>query len=217
MGNKLRTIILAHILILFFISNVFAQFFSLETKNLRLIYYSKGHEFIVPHLARCFENSLGFHRQLFNYTPSEKVTVFLQDFTDYHNAGASSVPRNFITMDLAPANYVFEHVPANERMNHTMSHELVHIAATDQAAGSDNFFRSAFFGKVWASQDHPTSILYSYLTSPRNLSPRWYHEGLAVFWDTRWPVVWDGRLALMMKWCSGPWCATEVTSMTSWV
>ncbi|MCH7754591.1 hypothetical protein IH970_05655 [candidate division KSB1 bacterium] len=133
-----------------------------------------------------------YHRHLFNYTPSEKVTVFLQDFSDYHNAGASSVPRNFITMELAPRSYIFETAPANERMNHVMSHELVHIVNLDQASGSDNVFRSLFLGKVWASEDNPTSIIYSYLTGPRAFSPRWYFEGLAVFWET-WMAGGIGR------------------------
>ncbi|MCH8126286.1 hypothetical protein IIC38_10015 [candidate division KSB1 bacterium] len=181
------------ILLLFANFELPAQLHSLQTKNLQLIYLGKTHEYIVSHLARCFENSLRFHRHLFKYTPSEKFTVFLQDFSDYHNAGATSVPRNFIKMDLAPANYVFETIPANERMNWTMSHELVHIVTTDQTSGSDKFFRSLFFGKVWPSEDNPASIFYSYLTSPRNLSPRWYHEGLAVFWET-WMAGGLGRV-----------------------
>ncbi len=184
----------ALITVLFFLltSALNAQLHKLETKNLTLIYLGKPHEFIVPHIARCFENSLQYHRHLFNYTPSEKVTVFLQDFSDYHNAGASSVPRNFITMDLAPAKYVFETNSANERMNHTMSHELVHIVTMDQATGRDIFFRSLFFGKVSPSEDNPISIIYSYLTGPRKLSPRWYLEGLAAFWET-WMAGGLGR------------------------
>jgi hypothetical protein len=186
------TTALITILFLLLTSALNGQFHKLETKNLTLIYLGKPHEYIVPHLARCFENSLRFHRHLFNYTPSDKVTVFLQDFSDYHNGGATPVPRNFIQLNLAPANYVFETTPANERMNHTMSHELVHIVTADQAASSDKFFRSIFFGKVQSSEDNPTSILYHYLTNPRWLSPRWYIEGLAVFWET-WMAGGLGR------------------------
>ena len=157
------------------------QFYSLETNNLRLIYVGKSYEYIVPHLARCFENALKFESNLFNYTPTERVTVYLHDFSDYGNAGATSVPHNFILVELAPANYVYETMPSNERMNWTMNHELVHIVTTDQAAPGDKFFRSFFFGKVWSSEENPISILYSYLTNPRKLSPRWYLEGIAVF------------------------------------
>jgi hypothetical protein len=179
-------------ILLFFSTSLNAQLNKLETENLTLIYFGKPHEYVVPHLARSFENSLGFHRRLFNYSPSEKVTVFLRDFSDYHYAGATSVPRNFIQIDLAPVNYIFETAPANERMNFTMNHELVHIATTDQATGRDKFFRSIFFGKVWPSADNPTSILYSFLTGPRKLSPRWYLEGLAVFLET-WMAGGLGR------------------------
>ena len=36
--------------------------------------------------------------------------------------------------------------------------------------------------------EHPESILYQYLTNPRDASPRWFQEGSAVFMET-----WDGR------------------------
>lgn len=192
MKFRTKTCLITWILLLLLTSALHGQFHKLETENLTLIYFGKPHEYIVPHLARCFENSLAFHRNLFNYTLSEKVTVFLQDFSDYHNAGATSAPRNFMKVDLAPSNYVFETLPANERMNHTTSHELVHIVTTDQAAGSDNLFRSLFFGKVLPSEDNPMSIIYSYLTGPRKFSPRWYLEGLAVFWET-WMAGGLGR------------------------
>ena len=148
MRKKINILLLTQLIITTFSFTLFGEIYRFETKNIILIYLGKPHEYIVPHLARCFENSLAYHRNLFNYTPSEKVTVFLQDFSDYHNAGATSVPRNFIKMDLAPSNYVFETTPANERMNWTTNHELVHIVTTDQAIGSDNFFRRLFLGNV---------------------------------------------------------------------
>src|SRR3989304_2000835 len=47
------------------------QFYTLQTKTLRLVYYPKAHEFIVPHVAQCFENAFRFHSKLFDYSPSE--------------------------------------------------------------------------------------------------------------------------------------------------
>ena len=41
-------------------------------------------------------------------------------------------------------------------------------------------------------QKHPESILYNFLTSPRNLTPRWYMEGSAVFFET-WMAGGLGR------------------------
>ena len=158
--------------------------YTFRTRNLRLIYYDENHEFLIPHLARCFENSLRFHRELFDYTPSEEVTILLQDFGDYGTAGTNTIPWNYINVGIEPFDYVYETSPTNERLNWVMNHELVHVLATDKAAKMDRFFRSLFFGKVSLESENPMSMLYSYLTTPRWYSPRWYHEGIAVFMET---------------------------------
>ena len=143
-------------------------------------------------VGRCFENALRFHRVLFDYHSTEKTTVFLQDFGDYGNAGATAVPDNYIRMGIAPLSYAFETAPANERVNHTMNHELVHVIASDKPSANDNFYRKLFFGKVFVTPENPESMIYSYLTNPRRYSPRWYHEGIAVFLET-WMAGGIGR------------------------
>ena len=84
-------------------------------------------------------------------------------------------------------------MPSNERMNWLMHHELVHVVATDKGADSDLRFRQLFHGKVAPIKEEPLSMLYSYLTSPRWYSPRWYHEGIAVFLET-WMAGGVGRV-----------------------
>jgi hypothetical protein len=169
-----------------------AQMVALETEDLRLIYLSPLQSYLAPHVARCFEASQRFHRNLFQYTPSEKVTVLLNDFSDFGNAGARAVPRDFVTVDIAPLSFAYETVTANERMNMLMNHELVHVASMDESAGSDRFFRGLFRGKVMPISPHPETILYGYLTAPRASAPRWYIEGIAVFLDT-WMAGGVGR------------------------
>ena len=169
-----------------------AQLKELETKDLRLVYFDPALTYVTPHAGRCFENALGFHRKLFSYTPSGPVTVLLDDFADSGNAAATAVPRNFVKVDMAPLSFAFETVVANERINWLMNHELVHVTAVDQAAGSERFFRGLFRGKVSAVPEQPESILYFYLTSPRAAAPRWYQEGLAVFVET-WMAGGQGR------------------------
>jgi hypothetical protein len=178
---------------LFLVSPLYSQIYTLQTKNLQLIYYDKEHAYVVPHLARCFENSLRFHRNLFAYTPSEEVMIFMHDFNDYGHGGTSTIPWNSISIGMEPFDYVYETQPANERMNWLMHHELAHVVATDKAASSDNFFRSLFFGKVPPVAEAPLSMFYSYLTTPRWYSPRWYHEGIAVFLET-WMAGGLGRV-----------------------
>ena len=129
---------------------------------------------------------------MFGWTPSEKVTVLLTDFSDSGNAGATSVPRNYVSVQMAPLSFAFETMAANERMNTIMNHELVHVATMDRAAGPDRAFRRLFAGKVTPVAEQPESILYMYLTSPRVAVPRWYLEGSAVFVDT-WMAGGIGR------------------------
>jgi hypothetical protein len=169
-----------------------AQFFTVRTSNLRLIYYDKTHTYIVPHLVRSFENSLRFHRLFFDYHPSEPIAVLLEDFDDYGYAGATSVPFNYLRLGIEPYRYDFDTAPTNERFNWVMNHELLHIVASDKASPGDRIFRALFGGKVSPVSDHPVSMLYSYLTNPRKYSPRWYHEGMAVFMET-WMAGGIGR------------------------
>jgi len=164
----------------------------LETPDLRLVYYDDEHTYVLSHLARCFENSMGYYRAFFDYEPSEEVTILLQDFDDYGYAGTSTIPNNYITLGIEPFEYVYETCPTNERFNWVVSHELVHVVVSEKATGMDEFYRKIFFGKVTPNSEDPWSAIYSYLTNPRRYSPRWYHEGIAVFMET-WLAGGIGR------------------------
>ncbi len=170
-----------------------AQGYYKQTKNLRLVYLDPAHSYLVPYAVRCFENSMSFHRRLFSYTPSEEVTVLLHDFNDYGSGGTNTIPWNFLSIGIEPYDYVYETSPTNERMNWVMNHELVHVLATEKASGTDRFFRKIFFGKVSPTDENPLTMIYSYLTVPRWYSPRWYHEGIAVFMET-WMAGGIGRV-----------------------
>ncbi len=175
--------------IFLFTPSIFAQFRSLHTKNLRLVFYD---ETLAPYTARCFENAFKFHSNLFDYTATEKVTIFLQDFRDFGYGSAITVPRNSITIGVAPFSYDYETITANERINWMMNHEVAHIVTMDKASGTDTFFRSLFLGKVTPNAEDPLSMVYSHLTSPRWSSPRWFIEGIAVFLET-WMAGGLGR------------------------
>ena len=168
------------------------QLQTLETDNLRLIYYDQEHRYILPHLARSFENAFGFHRRLFDYSPNEKVTILFHDFNDYGGGGTSTLPWNYIMLGMEPMDYVYETQPTNERMNWLINHELVHLVETDNSSGRERFFRGLFRGKVSPNPENPLSLAYSYLASPRWYAPRWYHEGIAVFLET-WMAGGLGR------------------------
>ncbi|HGY56576.1 MAG TPA: hypothetical protein ENK44_12780 [Caldithrix abyssi] len=189
---RIAVLILILLLSSIFSRGLFGQVQKWKTENLILLNPSPAHNFILPYMTQCFENALRYHKKFFHYTPGEPVTVFMQDFWDYGNAGATAIPKNYIRIGIAPLSYTYETSPANERINHTMNHELVHVVAGDKASANDLFFRKLFFGKVAVSAEDPLSMLYSYLTNPRRYAPRWYHEGIAVFMET-WMAGGIGR------------------------
>ena len=190
--KRAKNIIVVLVIFLIIRCSLPGQFKRLETDTLRLIYFPAV-SFLTAHTISSFVSAFHLHQELFDYQPSEKITILLHDFGDYSNAAAGAVPQNTVIAGIAPFSYVFETMPATERINAIMQHELVHILTSDKAARSDRFFRSLFLGKVTPSDDNPLTMLYGYLTTPRLYVPRWFMEGIAVFMET-WLSGGYGRL-----------------------
>ncbi len=89
-----------------------------------------------------------------------------------------------VIVDIAPASRTLETLPANERMYMLMNHEMVHVATSDGWNETDAWWRRIFGGKPIATGEHPETILYNYLATPRHNAPRWYLEGSATFMET---------------------------------
>jgi hypothetical protein len=165
---------------------------TLETKNLSLLYLDPMQTYLTPYLARAFENSLAFHERNLHWKPWERVTILLKDFSDYGNAAALGSPSDMVLLDVAPLSLSMETFSPGERFFTLMNHELTHVGTIDVWNQHDAFWRHFLGGKPTPLQKHPESILYNFLTSPRNLSPRWYMEGSAVFMET-WMAGGLGR------------------------
>lgn len=161
-----------------------AQFQTVETSAMRLVHTSPLQSYLVPQVTGSFENALRFHRRLFDYAPAGKINVLMHDLWHYGNAGARPVPENHVTIGIEPYGHDYESAPAPERMASSLNHELAHIVTVDKATSSDRFFRSIFFGKVTPNAEVPLSMAYSYMTTPRWYSPRWYLEGIATYLET---------------------------------
>jgi hypothetical protein len=165
---------------------------TLETKNLSLLYIDPVQTYLTPYLARAFENALAFHKKEFHWTPWDRTTILLKDFSDYGNAAALGSPNNMVLLDVAPLSLSMETFSPGERFFTLNNHELAHVAAIDVWNSRDAWWRGFLGGKPVPLQKHPESILYNYLTTPRNLTPRWYMEGSAVFFET-WMAGGLGR------------------------
>jgi hypothetical protein len=164
----------------------------LRTRELRLLYQDPQQTYLTPYVARCLLNSLEFQEKILHWNPQEEVTVVLTDTSDYSNGRALASPRNTVVAELSPSGHFFETLPSNERFHSLADHELVHVATMDAANDTDRAWRRFFGGKPRETDEHPETILYNYLATPRNSTPRWFNEGSAVFFET-WLAGGIGR------------------------
>jgi len=165
---------------------------TIETDNQLLLYFDPIQTYLTPYVARAFENAIEWHKDRFHWEPWDRTTVLLKDFGDFGNAGARASPNNGVLLDVAPVSQRMETFTAGERFYTLINHELAHVATLDAWNRRDAFWRKALAGKPMPIQEHPESILYNYLTTPRNNIPRWYAEGSAVFFET-WMAGGLGR------------------------
>ena len=184
--------LLLTVIIIIYTPHHYSQLLSFQTKKLNIIYLNQDEYFLIPHLASCFQNTVNFQKKLFNYETKEPVGVLFNDFGDFGNAGAINIPFNTLLVGIEPFDYAFDLMPSNERMNWLMNHEMTHLVLCDKPNSQDNFWRGFLGGKVVSNPAQPLSMFYSFLASPRRYSPRWYHEGIAVFMET-WMAGGQGR------------------------
>lgn len=182
-GNRLRTIAPA-LCALALGWPARADLMYVETPELRVVYYDPGETHLVPHATRSFLAGLQAEKRMFDYVPDGGVNILVQDFSDRANAVAITAPRNRIFLDIAPWNEPYETVSSSDWFTWTALHEPTHLAMTDRASPTEARYRRFFHGKVDINAAHPETLLYNYLTVPRETAPRWYHEGGAVFMET---------------------------------
>jgi hypothetical protein len=156
----------------------------IETEELRVVYYDPDENYLVPHVTQAFLSALATHERLFDYVPDGRINLALRDFGDRSNANARAAPRNRIFLSIAASGDPYETINSGDRFSSMGVHELTHIVTMDRASPSDASFRHLFHGKVELEPAHPESLLYYFLTVPRSVAPRWYHEGSAVFMET---------------------------------
>ena len=164
----------------------------LETDDLRLLYFDPAETYLTPYVGRSFENALDYQQRMFDWEPWDRTTLLLKDFGDYGNAAARASPNNAMLIDIAPISMSFDTFSPGERFYTLTNHEVTHVALMDVWNSRDAFWRRLFGGKPMPVQEHPESILYNYLTTPRVNVPRWYLAGSAVFMET-WMAGGFGR------------------------
>lgn len=185
---------IAVIFLFFFFPNILkaqVAWKEIETDHFKII-YSESHSHIIPKVAKSAENALSKLMEIFDYFPSEKIVINTYDIYDYGFGTATSVPQNFIRLEIEPFEPSYEIIPYNDRLQWIISHELVHIIVNDQESDIESVARS-IFSKVAPEQIEPVTIFYSLLTNYNRYSPRWHQEAIAVFMET-WLSGGFGRL-----------------------
>ena len=160
----------------------FGDWFSKESEHFKII-YRDSHSHLVNHLLSSAENSLAQLQKIFNYQPDEKIIINTYDVSDYGFGATTTIPENYIRIEIEPLEPGYEMVPYSERFQWLISHELVHIIVNDMGSSFETSLRSVT-GKVNPDKNQPLTAFYSLLTSHNRYTPRWYQEAIAVFIET---------------------------------
>jgi len=154
-----------------------------------LFFFSKGLSQYVPHIVRAYEGGKAFHTGIWDIDTTGRSAIqppmiMVMDWMDNGNGGASSIPKNIISIEMAPLDFSYFIAPSVSRYYHLFRHEYTHVTMTDKTASSDRMWRSFLGGKFTVEPLHPFSAAWSFLAAPRWYAPRWYHEGIACFMET---------------------------------
>ncbi len=138
---------------------------------------------LVPRLAVQAESALAFLETVFDYCPSEPITIVLRDARDTGGGRATSLPHNRVDLEVAPFDLDYEFTRFDQQYRWVLSHELVHVVIGDQAAQRERALRG-LLGKVMPASPEPLTVPFALLTSPGRMTPIWHQEGVAVFMET---------------------------------
>jgi hypothetical protein len=160
----------------------FGDWYSKESEHFKII-YRDAHSHLVNHILASAENSLSSLLKLFNYKPDEKIIINTYDVNDYGFGATTTIPQDYIRIEIEPLEPGYEIVPYNERFQWLLSHELVHIVVNDMETNFESALRN-IMGKVTPDKNQPMTVPFSLLTNNNRYTPRWYQEAIAVFIET---------------------------------
>jgi WD40-like Beta Propeller Repeat len=159
-----------------------SDWYERESEHFKII-YRVNHAPLVNHILSSAENSLKRLMSIFDYVPAEKIIINTYDVSDYGFGATTTVPQDYIRLEIEPLEPGYEAVPYNERIQWLLNHELVHIVVNDEKSGLGSIIRG-LFGKVQPEKTQPFTTIYSVTGNFKRFTPRWYQEGIAVFMET---------------------------------
>jgi len=160
-----------------------------DRDDIKVLFFNKNLSQDIPHMIKMFENGKSLHTGIWNIDTLGRASIeppmmMVTDWGDDGNGGVSAIPKDLISIGMAPLNFSYFIAPSNERYNHLFKHEYTHIVMSDKTSKQDRNWRKFTGGKFVVEPEHPFSAVWSFLSAPRWYTPRWYHEGIACFMET---------------------------------
>ena len=152
------------------------RWYTLETPHFDLHYYPAERAF-AEHAARVAERAYRLVTRYLNWRPAGRVSITLNDHTDYADGFASSIPYNYIYAYGAPPDSLDELSDFDDYVGLLITHELTHVVHLDTILSWCPRLIDTVFGKIYA---------------PNLSQPTWFIEGLAVLLESRHTTA--GRL-----------------------
>ena len=159
------------------------DFSTIETANFS-IHYHQGLEGAAQKTALMAEQVHGSLVKEFLWSPREKTQVVLIDDSDFTNGFASTIPYNTIYLQVVPPSLASTLGEYDDWLKVLFTHEYAHILSSDPARGYWKVTR-AIFGKPLPWIDPLSGLLFLVTAPPNTFMPRWWHEGMATWAETK--------------------------------
>ncbi|QWV95167.1 BamA/TamA family outer membrane protein [Geomonas oryzisoli] len=167
------------------------RYATVETEHFA-IHYHQGLEEVARKAAGMAEDIHAKLTREFQWQPAEKTQVVLIDDSDFTNGLAITIPYNTIYLQVVPPTLSSTLGEYDDWLRVLFTHEYAHIVSADPARGYSKVTR-AIFGKPLPWMDPLSVVLFLATAPPNTFLPRWWHEGMATWAETKYTGQGRGK------------------------
>ncbi len=141
---------------------------TVQSPNFR-VHYTEGNYALAQEMAAHAESAFADLVRILAFVPDTPIDIVLNDDTDGANGFAQSVPVSLIGLNAVAPDEISELSDYHDWTYELVAHELAHIVHIGTIGGIPRVI-DALFGRILA---------------PNGMQPRWFVEGLAVYFESR--------------------------------
>lgn len=142
-------------------------YFTLETPHFYVM-YPEGYGHIALRTARIAEDARPYLVRRYQWDPADRISIVINDQTDYANGSATIVPLKIITLFVTAPTRISGLEEYDDWLSTVLVHEMAHIFHLDMA-----------YGLPWVGR-----LLFGKYVAMNQYYPAWSTEGLAVYEET---------------------------------